>query len=94
MGANESDSSEEESKRSPKGGRRSRLNSMKSDKMKEKLQSSNSIIHKLELEILALLNNGMFTNKSGSPRIGMSPGKDLKKQLSFRTSLNKNSIST
>ena len=37
-----SDSSDEEKRRSPKiGGRRSRLNSMKSEKMKEKLQSSN-----------------------------------------------------
>lgn len=34
-----SDSSEEEKKRSPRGGRRSRLNSIKSEKMKEKMQN-------------------------------------------------------
>ena len=71
-----SDSSDEEKRRSPKQGRRSRLNSMKSEKMKEKLQSSNSIIHKLELEVIQLLNSTLFTKSSISPKVGMSPGKD------------------
>ena len=60
MGVKVSDSSDEEKKRSPKAGRRSRLNSMKGEKMKEKLQSSNSVIHKLELEVLKLLNSTLF----------------------------------
>ena len=60
MGERGSDSSDEEKKRSPKVGKRSRLNSMKGEKMKEKLQSSNSVIHKLELEVLQILNNSVF----------------------------------
>lgn len=49
---NSSDSSEEEKKRSPRAGRRSRLNSIKSEKMKEKMQNQNSVIHRLELDVL------------------------------------------
>lgn len=77
MGMKGSDSSDEEKRRSPRPGRRSRLNSMKSEKMKEKLQSSNSIIHKLELEVLQMLNNTLFMKQTISPKIGASPTKDL-----------------
>ena len=50
-GGQDSDSSDEEKKRSPKG-KRSRLNSIKGDKIKEKLQNSTSSIHKLELDVV------------------------------------------
>jgi hypothetical protein len=46
-----SDSSDEEKKRSPRG-KRSRINSIKSEKIKEKMQSSTSYNHRLELEVV------------------------------------------
>ena len=77
MGVRGSDSSDEEKRRSPKTGKRSRLNSMKSEKMKEKMQSSNSAIHKLELDVLDMLNYSMSHKSSISPKVGNSPTKEL-----------------
>ena len=70
-----SDSSDEEKKRSPRG-KRSRLNSFKNDKFKEKILSSGTDIQKLEIEVTHILNNTGLSLRSPSPK-GNSPSKEL-----------------
>ena len=62
-----SDSSDEEKKRSPRG-KRSRLNSLKTEKFKEKIPLNGSEIQRLEVEVTHILNGTGLTHKASSPR--------------------------